>query len=84
MMGSASILTYRDYLNSHECTAYGIKQKIGQFNLFGKLPLRNIYACGQSSVLPGVVGSMMSSFIIGRSIVGRDKYDAFIKTRLTR
>ena len=84
MMGSASILTYRDYLNSYECSAYGIKQKMEQFNLFGKLPLRNIYACGQSSILPGVVGAMMSSFIIGRSIVGRDKYDAFIKTRLNR
>ncbi|MCD4781854.1 MAG: FAD-dependent oxidoreductase [Candidatus Omnitrophica bacterium] len=84
IMGAASILTYRDYLNSFECTAYGIKQKMGQFNLFGKLPLKNIYACGQSSVLPGVVGAMMSSFIIARSIVGRDEYDAFIKTRLNK
>ncbi len=84
VLGAASALTYRDYLNSYECTAYGIKQKIGQYNLFGKLPLRNIYACGQSSVLPGVVGAMMSSFIIARSIVGRDDYDGFIKARLNR
>ncbi|MDP8266457.1 MAG: NAD(P)-binding protein [Candidatus Aceula meridiana] len=81
---AASILTYRDYLNSYECTAYGIKQKMGQFNVFGKLPLRNLYACGQSSVLPGVVGAMMSSFIVARSIVGRDDYTNFIKTRLRR
>jgi len=81
---AASILTYRDYLNSYECTAYGIKQKMGQFNVFGKLPLRNLYACGQSSVLPGVVGAMMSSFIVARSIVGRDDYNNFIKARLHR
>jgi len=80
----SSMLTYRDYLNSPDGSAYGIKQKIGQFNLFGKLPLRNIYAAGQSSVLPGVVGAMMSSFIISRAIVGREKYDSFIRKMIKR
>lgn len=84
LITASSILTYRDYLNSYECTAYGIKQKMGQFNLFGKLPLRNIYACGQSSILPGVVGAMMSSFIVARTIVGKEKYEEFIKARLIR
>ena len=82
MIGAASILTFRDYLHSPDGSAYGIKQKVGQFNLFGKLPLRNIYAAGQSSVLPGIVGAMLSSFIIGRAVVGRDPYADFIKERL--
>ncbi|MDO9464127.1 MAG: NAD(P)-binding protein [bacterium] len=82
VIDSASILTFRDYLNSPDGAAYGIKQKIGQFNLFGKLPLRNIYAAGQSSMLPGVVGAMMSSFIVGRAIVGKEKYNYFIEQRL--
>lgn len=82
IVDSASILTFRDYLNTPFGSAYGIKQKIGQFNLFGKLPLRNLYAAGQSSVLPGIVGAMLSSFIIGRVIAGRESYLEFIKKRL--
>jgi phytoene dehydrogenase-like protein len=82
IVDSASILSFRDYLNTPFGSAYGIKQKIGQFNLFGKLPLRNLYAAGQSSVLPGIVGAMLSSFIIGRVIAGRDSYLDFIKERL--
>ena len=66
---AASMLSYRDFLHSPDGTAYGIKQKMGQFNLFGKLPLRNLYASGQSAVLPGVVGAMLSSFIILRKIL---------------
>ncbi|MDQ1331262.1 MAG: all-trans-retinol 13,14-reductase [Thermodesulfobacteriota bacterium] len=79
---AASMLTFRDYLYSPDGSAYGIKQKVGQFNLFGKLPLRNIYAAGQSSVLPGIVGAMLSSFIIGRAIVGKEPYIGFITERL--
>ncbi|NVN97871.1 MAG: NAD(P)/FAD-dependent oxidoreductase [Geobacteraceae bacterium] len=71
---AASTLTYRDYLCSHDGSAYGVKQKIGQFNLIGRLPLHNLYAAGQSALLPGVVGAMMSSLIVGRSIIGKDRY----------
>jgi len=82
IVDSASILTFRDYLNSPDGSAYGVKQKMGQFNLFGKLPIHNIYAAGQSSMLPGVVGAMMSSFIVGRTIVGKEKYNQFIEKKL--
>ncbi|MBW1833951.1 MAG: hypothetical protein JRI62_03920 [Deltaproteobacteria bacterium] len=78
VVAAASILTFRDYLHSPHGSAYGVKQKIGQFNLFGKLPLRNVYAAGQSSVLPGLVGAMMSSFIVGRAVIGKDDYNRFI------
>ena len=69
MMDAASPLTFRDYLNSPDGSAYGVKQKIGQFNLFGRLPLRNTYAAGQSALLPGLVGAMMSSFILARKLL---------------
>ena len=82
IVDSASILTFRDYLNSPDGSAYGVKQKMGQFNLFGKLPLHNIYAAGQSSMLPGLVGAMMSSFIVGRTIIGKEKYNQFIEKKL--
>lgn len=71
---SASTLTFRDYLFSHDGSAYGVKQKIGQFNLIGRLPLHNLYAAGQSALLPGVVGAMMSSLIVARSIIGKEGY----------
>ena len=83
ILDSASMLTFRDYLNTPFGCAYGIKQKIGQFNLFGKLPLKNLYVTGQSSVLPGLVGAMMSSFIIARSLIGKDDYNKFIENKLT-
>jgi phytoene dehydrogenase-like protein len=78
VLDSASMLTYRDYLNNHDGAAYGIRQKMGQFNLIGKLPLRNLHAAGQSAVLPGIVGAMMSSFIVGWSILGDESYGRFL------
>lgn len=82
IVDSASVLTFRDYLNSPDGSAYGIKQKIGQYNLIGKLPLRNLYASGQNSVLPGIVGAMLSSFIVARSIIGKKDYNMFIEKQL--
>ena len=78
VVDTASVLTFRDYLNSPDGSAYGIKQKVGQYNLLGKLPLRNLFAAGQSSLLPGIIGSMMSSFIVGRSIIKEEKYSDFV------
>jgi hypothetical protein len=82
VLDSASVLTFRDYLNSPDGSAYGIRQKIGQYNLFGKLPLRNLYAAGQSSLLPGIIGAMMSSFIVGRSIIKDEKYMALMERHI--
>ncbi len=84
VLDAASVLTFRDYLFSPEGNAYGIKQKMGQFNLFGKLPLVNIYVAGQSAVLPGIVGAMLSSFIVARSLIGKEKFNHFIEGRLSR
>ena len=81
VIDSASVLTFRDYLNSPDGSAYGVKQKIGQYNVVGKLPLRNCYAAGQSAVLPGVIGSMMSSLLVGRSVLGKDRYGVFVDKR---
>lgn len=71
---AGSMLTYRDYLHSPDGSAYGVKQKLRQFNMIGKLPLHNLYAAGQSALLPGIIGAMMSSLIVGRSVLGKDEY----------
>jgi phytoene dehydrogenase-like protein len=68
------MLTFREYLNSPDGSAYGVKQKMGQFNLIGKLPLHNLYTAGQSALLPGIIGGMMSSLIVGRAVLGKEQY----------
>ncbi len=82
VIDSASMLTCRDYLNNPKGSAYGIKQKIGQFNLFGRVQYKNIFAAGQSAILPGVVGAMMSGFTICRYLLSKDVYANFIKNQL--
>lgn len=78
ILDTASVLTFRDYLGSPDGCAYGIRQKIGQFNVFGKLPVRNFYAAGQSAVLPGLVGAMMSAFIVSRAMLGKEAFGRLI------
>lgn len=82
VIDAASQLSYRDFLHTPDGSAYGIKQKIGQISLFGRLPFRNLYASGQNAVLPGIVGAIMSSFILLRVLIGKEKYEEFIHARL--
>ncbi len=79
---AGSMLTYKDYLCSPDGSAYGVKQKLGQYNLIGKLPLHNLFAAGQSALLPGVIGAMMSSLIVGRAILGKEIYGKILDERL--
>ena len=79
VLDASSMLTFRDYLHSPDGAAYGIKQKPGQFNLIGRLPLKNLFVAGQSALLPGVAGAMMSSFFVMRTLIGRDRFDRFIR-----
>jgi phytoene dehydrogenase-like protein len=82
VIDSASMLTFRDYLNSPYGSAYGIKQKIGQFNVLGRVQYKNTFAAGQSSILPGVLGAMVSGFTICRYLLSKDVYAKFIKKAL--
>jgi hypothetical protein len=36
--------------------------------------VRNLYAAGQSALLPGLAGAMMSGFMVARMMLGRDAY----------
>jgi phytoene dehydrogenase-like protein len=74
ILDAGSVLTLKDYLNNPDGSAYGVKQKMGQFNLIGKLPLHNLFAAGQSALLPGIIGAMMSSLIVGRALLGKGEY----------
>lgn len=72
ILTSATPLTYRDYLNHHDGAAYGIKSKRGQYKLVGQLRLRNLFVAGQSAILPGVLGTMMASVIVARTVLGEE------------
>jgi all-trans-retinol 13,14-reductase len=78
-LDAGSLLTARDYLNSPDGSAYGVKQKMGQFNLVGKLSLHNLYAAGQSALLPGIIGAIMSSLIVGRAVVGKEQFGKMLE-----
>lgn len=71
ILNTSSTLTFEDYIPPFG-SAYGIMHKVGEQSLFGRLPVRNFYAAGQSALMPGVVGAMLSSFIIGRCLLGRN------------
>lgn len=82
LLDAASMLTFRDYLHSPDGSAYGIKQKVGQYNLIGRLPIRNLFAAGQSALLPGIAGAMMSSFIVIRGVLGKENFNRFVNGKL--
>jgi all-trans-retinol 13,14-reductase len=66
----ASPLTFRDYLYVPEGSAYGIQQRIGQHALLGRIRIRNIFMAGQNAFLPGILGSLWSSVLVARQILG--------------
>lgn len=78
VLDAGSMLTFRDYLHSPDGSAYGVKQKLQQFNVVGKLPVHNLFAAGQSALLPGIIGAMMSSLVVGRAVLGKDTYGRFL------
>jgi phytoene dehydrogenase-like protein len=82
VMEAASNLTFRDYLNSPDGSAYGIKHKVGQFDLIGRLPVANFYAAGQSALLPGIIGAMTSAFLVCRMIIGREGFAKILARRM--
>jgi all-trans-retinol 13,14-reductase len=81
VIDSASMLTFRDYLNNPYGNAYGIKQKIGQFNIFGRVRYKNTFAAGQSAMLPGLIGAMMSGFTICRYLLKKEMYSQFLQRK---
>lgn len=71
VLSKSSTLTFDKYLPPFG-SAYGIMHKVGEQSLFGRLPVRNFYAIGQSALIPGILGAMLSSFIVGRYLLGQN------------
>ena len=81
---SATPLTFKSYLHNYDGSAYGIRQKMGQYSLFGRLRFRNVYCAGQSAVLPGIVGTMFSSFLIARQMMSAALFDKWMYKELAK
>ncbi|NLK82489.1 MAG: NAD(P)-binding protein [Lentisphaerae bacterium] len=81
LSATSSPLTCKDYDPPTGC-AYGVRRKIGLSRLFGKLPVPNCYALGHSALVPGVLGTMMASFLLFRQNIGEKCYRRLIAGKL--
>lgn len=71
VLDSGTPLTCLDY-DPPTGSAYGACCVCGQVRLCGHLPVSNFHIAGQSASVPGVMGTMMTSFIVFRSVLGDD------------
>jgi all-trans-retinol 13,14-reductase len=65
-------LTLRDYANSPFGSMYGVKHKLEQYNPFPVTRLKGLFLAGQSIISPGLLGALMSAFIICGNILGHN------------
>jgi len=70
---SGTPLTCLDY-DPPTGSAYGVCCVCGQSRIFGRLPVRNFHAAGQSALVPGVMGTMLASFTVFRTALGDETY----------
>jgi phytoene dehydrogenase-like protein len=81
ILDSGTPLSCMDY-DPPTGSAYGARAICGQPRIFGKLPISNLFAAGQSSLVPGVMGTMLASFCVFRAAAGEDAYARLIKKTL--
>ena len=73
VVDAGSPLTCLDY-DPPTGSAYGVRCVCGQTRLYGTLPIRNFHLAGQSASAPGIMGAMMTSFIVFRLVLGDEVY----------
>ena len=75
---SGTPLTCRDY-DPPTGSAYGVRNVCGQSRMCGRLPVGNFFIAGQSALVPGVMGTMLTSFTVFRLAVGEETYCRVIR-----
>lgn len=63
IVDSASPLTYQRYTGTVNGSIYGIKQTVKQSSLSSVTPIKGLFLAGQSIKVPGIMGSVVSSFL---------------------
>ncbi|SDN97845.1 all-trans-retinol 13,14-reductase [Desulfonauticus submarinus] len=71
--------TFKSYLNSPTGSLYGIKHKIGQYSPMPITKIKGLYLAGQSIVAPGILGAMVSAFLVCGMIIGYKKLQTEVK-----
>ena len=75
---SGTPISCRDY-DPPTGSAYGVRNVCGQSRLCGRLPVANFFIAGQSALVPGVMGTMLTSFTVFRLAVGEAEYQQVIR-----
>lgn len=75
---SGTPLTCRDY-DPPTGSAYGVRNVCEQSRLCGRLPVRNFFVAGHGALVPGVMGTMLTSFTVFRQAAGEELYRKVIR-----
>jgi len=70
-------LTLRDWVGSPDGSAYGIRRSTKQLLKIATLSrpaIHGLYFAGQNVLLPGIMGTVFSSFHTVKQIIGRDRF----------
>lgn len=68
----ATPLTLRDYSRAPEGATYGVGRYLGQYNPQAITKLPGLFLAGQGAMLPGLMGSLLSSYLACGSILGHE------------
>ena len=68
----ATPLTLRDFANNPLGSLYGVKHRIGQYDLLPVTRVKGLFLAGQALTAPGVMGTMISAFLACGSILGHE------------
>ncbi|MBQ4480822.1 MAG: NAD(P)/FAD-dependent oxidoreductase [Victivallales bacterium] len=80
VIAAASPHTYARYVPPGR-GAYGVRMRVDNPRLMGRLPVRNFYGIGENAFAPGVVGTMLSSFLVARQVLGEGAYLGLLPER---
>ena len=69
----ATPLTLRDYAHSPFGSIYGVKHKVGQYNPMPLTKAKYLYLAGQAVVAPGIMGAVISAFLVCGFIIGHEQ-----------
>ena len=73
LMAAATPHTYARYIPPGR-GAYGVRMTVEEPRLMGRLPVRNFYGIGENAFSPGIVGTMLSAFLVARQVLGEESY----------
>ncbi len=69
----ATPLTMRDFTQAPRGGLYGVKHKAGQFNPQPATRIPGVWLAGQGVVAPGVLGAVLSGYLVCGNILGHDR-----------